>query len=188
VVRLTAQPLTALLSQTVTLRASAYFLYPSQQLTITDPTGSIIAPIDAGIIDAYTHTWSFASLVTGTHHITFTADLLDTPITASVNVASLVIMDSLPKAPPIGTPVNVQVSAYYPYTGAALEAVDPQGQGLAPEYLGRSDSAPLTWTWTFTPAITGTHILTFKANGLDAPAQALVFAGGQAIYLPIVMK
>jgi len=187
-VRLTVQPLTALLSQTVMIRASAYYVYPSQQLTVTDPGGAAITITDEGITDAYTHTWGFASLVTGTHRITFTAGLLDAPLTANVNVSSTAIVDVFPRVPPVGTPVDIRAVAYYPYTGAAVALVDPQGQALEPDFLGRSDDTPFAWTWTFTPAITGTHILTFTANGLDAPIHRLVFAGGQAVYLPIALR
>jgi hypothetical protein len=188
VARLAAQPPTAMLSQTVTVRVNAYYLYPSQQLTVTDPSGNSIATSDAGIIGGYVHTWGFSSLVTGTHLITFTADLLEAPLTANVKVASIATVDSIPAAPPINTPVNIRATAYYPYNGIALGLTDPYGQPLTLAFLGRSGGTPFVWTWTFTPAITGTCIYTFTANLLDAPARGLVFAGGNAIYLPVIFK
>jgi len=44
------------------------------------------------------------------------------------------------------------------------------------------------WTWIGTPIITGTHVYTFTADGLDVPARGLVFAGGNAVYLPVIFK
>ena len=186
--RLTAQPATALLSQTVTVRVGAYFPYPSQPLTITNPAGNIIAPTDEGLTGSYTHTWSFASQVTGTHQITFTADLLDAPLTANINVASVVLVDSMPPAPPLGVPVTIRAQAYYPYSGAMLMLTEPGGEPLTPDPVGASEAAPFVWTWAFVPDITGTHTFTFTANHLDAPATGWVFAGGSAIYLPTVFK
>jgi hypothetical protein len=185
---LSVQPTMALLSQTVTARVSAYFPYALQQLTVTTPAGNVIPPTDEGITGAYTHTWNFASLVTGTHRITFTADLIESPLTANVNVASMAIVDSIPPAPPVGMPVTLRALAYYPYADAALALSSPTGEALMPTFLGRSGSAPFVWTWAFTPALTGTHVYTFTATLLDAPARGLVFAGGNAIYLPVIFK
>jgi len=184
---LTAQPATALLSQTVTVRVGAFYPYASQRLTVTSPAGNV-ATIDEGITGAYTHTWRFASLVTGTHLITFTASLIQAPLTTDVNVVSQARVDSHPPAPPLGAPVTLRALAYYPYTGIALTLTDPEGQLLAPIYEGQSGDAPLVWTWAFTPAITGTHTFTVTAPMLDAPAYGFVFAGGSAVYLPVIFK
>ncbi len=45
---------------------------------------------------------------------------------------------------------------------------------------------PYVWTWIGTPVITGTHVYTFTADGLDAPTRGLVFARGSAVYLPVI--
>ena len=185
---LSVQPTTALLSQTVAVYVSAYFPYAAQRLTVTNPVGNVIAPIDGGITGAYTHTWSFASLVTGTHRITFTADLIESPLTANVTVSSVAIVDSIPSVPPVGAPVTLRALAYYPYADAALALSDPTGEALMPTFLGRSGSAPFMWTWAFTPVVSGTHTYTFTAALLDTPARGLVFAGGNAIYLPVIFK
>jgi hypothetical protein len=185
---LSVQPTTALLSQTVAVHVSAYFPYATQRLTVTNPVGNIITPTDGGITGAYTHTWSFASRVTGTHRITFTADLIESPLTANVNVSSVAIVDSSPPAPPVGTPVTLRALAYYPYTDTVLVLSDPAGQTLTPAFLGQSGSAPFIWTWAFTPVVSGTHTYTFTAAWLDTPARGLVFAGGDAIYLPVIFK
>jgi len=44
------------------------------------------------------------------------------------------------------------------------------------------------WTWIGTPVITGTHVYTLTADGLDMPARGLVFAGGSAVYLPVIFE
>lgn len=190
VAHLMAQPSTAWLSQTVTVRASAYYLYPSHRLTVTAPGGSQIATSDDGIISGglYTHTWRFASIVTGTHPITFTADGLDTLVTTTVNVTSVAGVHSLPPAPPINTPVTIQAWAYYPYANVALTLTDPQGAAFTPAFVGRTGDSPFVWEWRFTPVITGTHVYTFSAAMLDVPARGLIFAGGHAIYLPLIFR
>ena len=54
--------------------------------------------------------------------------------------------------------------------------------------LGQSSGPPYVWTWIGTPVITGTHVYTFTADGLDVPARGLIFAGGSAVYLPVIFK
>jgi len=187
---LTVQPSTAWLSQTVTIQASAYYAYPSQHLTVTDPLGNPITPIDDGEAGTapHVHSWRMASLVTGTHLITFTADLLPAPITASVNVASVAGVDSSPVAPPVSTTVSIWAWAYYPYSNFAMASTDPQGAAFPLTYLGQSSGPPYVWTWIGTPVITGTHVYTFTADGLDVPARGLIFAGGSAVYLPVIFR
>jgi len=187
---LTVQPSTAWLSQTVTIQASAYYDYPSQHLTVTDPLGNPITPTDDGKTGtaALLHTWRMASLVTGTHLITFSADLLPAPVTAQVNVASLAGVDAYPVVPPVGTTVSFWAFAYYPYPNVAMASTDPQGGALPLTYLGQSSGPPYVWTWIGTPVITGTHVYTFTADGLDMPARGLVFAGGSAVYMPVIFK
>jgi len=60
--------------------------------------------------------------------------------------------------------------------------------GCSPYALGQSSGPPYVWTWIGTPVITGTHVYTFTADGLDVPARGLVFAGGSAVYLPVIFK
>ena len=187
---LTAQPSTAWLSQTVTIQAGAFYLYPSQRLTVTEPLGNFITPTDDGETGTapYIHTWRMASLMTGTHLITFTADLLPAPVTASVNVTSVAGVDSSPVAPPVSTTVSLWAWAYYPYANVAMISTDPQGAALRLIYLGQSSGPPYVWMWMGTPIITGTHVYTFTADGLDVPARGLIFAGGSAVYLPVIFK
>jgi len=176
--------------QPVTVRTTAYYPYPAQQLTITTPYGDLITPSDEGMasISPYTHTWRFSSAVTGTHLVTFNAGLLTSPITTSVNVTAAACVYSLPPAPPVGEPVSIQAFAYYPHTNIVLSLTDPLGKVLTPTSLGRTGSSPFFWTWTFTPVITGTHVCTLTADRLDVPARGLIFVGGKAVYLPVIFK
>ena len=107
---------------------------------------------------------------------------------APVNVASLAGVEPCAVAPPVSTTVSIWAWAYYPYPNFAMVSTDPQGNALALAYLGQSSGPPYVWTWIGTPAITGTHVYTFTADGLDAPARGLVFAGGSAVYLPIIFR
>jgi len=61
------------------------------------------------------------------------------------------------------------------------------GQSEPAGFRGLS-GPPYVWTWIGTPVITGTHVYTFTADGLDVPARGLVFAGGNAVYLPVIFK
>jgi hypothetical protein len=190
-VYMTAQPASAWLSQTVTVQVSAFYDYPSPTLTVTTPAGGNIPPSDNGIThtnDLYIHTWSFASDVTGPHHIAFSADLLQEPVTASVNIVSVAAVKVGDRTPPVGAPVTLYMWAYYPYTNVLLTINHPDGTLLLSISPTRTGGAPFMWPWTFTPTITGTYPLTFTAARLDAPVFGLIFAGGREIYLPIILK
>jgi hypothetical protein len=183
-----AQPATAWLSQTVNVQVSAYRIYYRSDLTVTDPTGNAIIPSYDGITNEagrYTRSWSFASTTPGQHLVAYTANLIETPVTASVTIVSMLGADAFPPAPPLDKPVTIQAWAYYPYD-LSLELTGPGGT-VSPIYLGRADGTPLVWRWVFTPAIAGTYTYTLTAPVLDAPASGVIFAGGYAVYLPVVL-
>lgn len=190
-VNLTASPAPAWLDQPVNVYVSAYRLYSSSRLTITAPDGSTLTPIYDGATSQggiFTRKWHWQSVIPGPHRITYTASLIETPVTASVNIVSMASGGAVPPAPPVNTPVTIQMFAYYPYDNAAIQLTDPQGTPLTPQYLGRTGNSPYTWSWTFTPVITGTHTFLITADRLDAPVQGMIFVGGKATYLPVVLR
>jgi hypothetical protein len=133
-------------------------------------------------------TWQFTPTVSGAHVLTFIADQLTTPLTTTVIVTSVASVYAAPPAPPTGVLVTMQARTYYPYVNGSLALTDPEGMALAPDYEGQTGGPPFVWTWAFTPVITGTHIYTFIANGLEVPGRGFVFVGGYAVYLPVISK
>ncbi len=188
---LTAQPTTVWLDQPARVQVTSYYRYSPYRLTIATPGGDEITPAYEGLVSGggvYTRTWRLTSTVTGTHLLTFTANLIETPVTGRVHVVSVAGGSATPPAPPVGSLVTIQMGAYYPYTDISLTLTDPQGTPLTPNPLGQIGSAPFVWAWTFTPVITGAHRYTITATRLDVPVRGLVLAGGQTVHLPLVMK
>lgn len=188
--RLTAQPSTALIDEPVAIQSSAYYLYPAPQVNVTDPAGRRLALTDEGDSSTvpHIHTWRATSSVAGTHLVTFTADLLPAPLATRFVVTSTARVSVYPPTPPVNAPTTIRASAYVPYPKAVLSLTHPQGQPIAAEYVGQTGTAPVIWTWMFTPTITGTHPLLFTADGLEVPARGQVWVGGSSIYLPVVFK
>ncbi len=190
-INFSVQPAAAWLSQTVVVQTSAYHHYIPSQLTFATPSGEALPMIyyamtyDQGL---YKRAWHYVSMVTGTHHITFTSSKLPAPVTASVEVVSTAGVYAIPPAPPLGAPTTISAWAYYPYTNPALLLLDPGGTPLTSNYLGQSGGWPFVWSWSFTPTITGTHQYMFTASALDAPVQGRIFVGGHMVYLPIMHK
>lgn len=190
-VNLTASPAPAWLDQPVNVYVSAYRLYSSSRLAITAPDGSTLTPIYDGVTGQggiFTRKWHWQSAIPGLHRITYTANLIETPVTAGVNIVSMASGSAAPPAPPVNTPVIIQMFAYYPYDNVAIQLTDPQGAPLTPQYVGRAGNSPYTWSWTFTPVINGTHTFLITANQLDTPVQGMIFVGGKAVYLPVVLR
>jgi hypothetical protein len=184
------QPAQPELAQPTTVQVSSYYLYTNTALMITDPHSGQVIPTGSAVFGSapYVWTWQFTPTVSGAHVLTFTANQLTTPLTTTVVVTSTASVYSAPPAPPIGVPVTVQARTYYPYANGTLALTDPEGAALTPDYWGQTGEPPFVWTWAFTPVITGTHIYTFTANGLEVPGRGLVFVGGYAIYLPVIFK
>ncbi len=193
---LSAQPDPAWLGQEVAVRASAYRAYFSSELSVSAPNGAEISPSYLGITSEaglYTREWRFTSTVAGLHVVTYTASLLESPITTSVSVLAAAGARSIPPAPPISTPVTLQLWAYYPYANVVVVVSDPRGIQSTSNDMKRNEGAPeigvpIVWEWVFTPTIAGAHWYTFTAEGLEKPTSGSVFAGGQVVYLPVVVK
>ncbi|MBN1887633.1 MAG: hypothetical protein JW850_06570 [Thermoflexales bacterium] len=193
---LSAQPSPAWLGQEVAVQASAYRCYYSSILSVTTPSGAAVAlslPDRWDEADLCIREWRFTSTVAGLHLITYTASLLESPITASVSVLAAAGARSFPPAPPISTPVTLQLWAYYPYTNVVVVVSDPRGLQSTSNELKRGEGTlemgvPIVWEWVFTPTIAGAHWYTFTTEGLEWPVSGSVFVGGQAVYLPVVVK
>lgn len=177
------QPAQPELGQLTTVRLALTLADSESMLTIADPLSAPVASTQVS-----TETWQFTPAISGTYVLTLSTTALTAPVTATVRAIAAAHVSALPAAPQPGQVVTLYGSAYYPYAHASLDVADPEGVMLTPVYGGQAGPLPFVWTWTFTPAITGTYVCTFSADLLEQPVRQLVFAGGSAVYLPIILK
>ncbi len=184
------QPAQPELGQATTVQVTSGILQPQAALVITDPLSFPVVPAGGEITGSspYTWTWQFTPTISGLYTVAFSSTTLPVPITSTLRAVALAHMEVQPPIPPPSSPVTLEAWAYYSYTDPALAITGPQAVQVTPDYVGAGGGPPFSWTWVFTPAITGTYAYTFTATGLDAPASGLILAGGQGTYLPVIQK